>query len=311
MVTTRGELVPGRPRHYIRITPADPSDPHAMADPDTAMIRIANGGGEHPARNVVGGDFLTLVRLGLRDAQDPLIVDSLAVLDAAIKHELPQGPCWQRYNHDRYGQYANGAAFDGSGIGGAWPLLTGERGHYEISAGRDATPYIKALEKFSNCGGMLPEQVWFGEAPPGTSFQPGLPTGSAMPLCWAHAEYLCLVRSQADGVPFDRIGPVYERYVEQCSGSQIEMWSCAHRLAHIAAGKTLRIIAAEPGEIQWRASNGARGDVDLNETALGIWFADLPANELTSSTEIQFTMLCDGRDEDELHRVIIDPAVSE
>jgi glucoamylase len=305
MVTTRGELVPDRPRHYIRITPADPSNPHAMADPDTAMIRIANGGGEHPARNVVGGDFLTLVRLGLRDAQDPLIVDSLAVLDAAIKHELPQGPCWQRYNHDRYGQYADGAAFDGSGIGGAWPLLTGERGHYEISAGRDATPYIKALERFSNSGGMLPEQVWFGDAVPGTSFKPGAPTGSAMPLCWAHAEYLCLVRSQADGIPFDRIVPAYQRYVEQRTGSQIEMWSCAHRLARIPAGKTLRIIAPGPGEIQWSASNGTAGDNQLNKTSLGIWFTDLPTAELQESVEIVFALLCDGQEARSLHRVII------
>jgi hypothetical protein len=36
-----------------------------------------------------------------------------------------------------------------------------------------------------------------------------------MPLCWAHAEYLCLVRSRADGVPFDRVAPAYERYVNQ------------------------------------------------------------------------------------------------
>jgi glucoamylase len=305
MMTTRGELVTDRPRHYVRITPADPRNPHASAEPDTAMLRIANGGGEHPARNVVGGDFLAFVRLGLRDALDPLIVESLAVLDAVIKHDLPQGPCWQRYNHDCYGQYPNGAAFDGGGIGGTWPLLTGERGHYEISAGRDATPYIKALERFSNSGGMLPEQVWFGDAVAGTSFKPGAPTGSAMPLCWAHAEYLCLVRSQADGIPFDRIVPAYQRYVEHRTGSRIEMWSCAHRLARIPAGKTLRIIAPGPGEIQWSASNGTAGDSQLNKTSLGIWFTDLPTAELQESVEIVFALLCDGQEARSLHRVIV------
>ena len=84
-----GELVPGRPGHYVRITPADCENPYATAEPDTAVLRVANGGGEHPARNIVGGDFLSLVRLGLRDPHDPIIVDSLAVIDAVIKHDLP------------------------------------------------------------------------------------------------------------------------------------------------------------------------------------------------------------------------------
>ena len=144
------------------------------------MLRVANGGGEHPARNIVGGDFLSLVRLGLRDPHDPIIVDSLAVIDAVIKYDLPQGPCWQRYNHDGYGQHADGAAFDGAGVGGAWPLLTGERGHYELEAGRDPLPFIKTLERFANFGGMLPEQVWCRDEL--ARFKPGLPTGSAMPL---------------------------------------------------------------------------------------------------------------------------------
>ena len=162
-VTTRGELVPGTPRHFIRMTPANPNDPRAIAAPDTGMLQIANGGGLYPARNVVGGDFLQLVRLGLRDPHDPLILDSLAVIDAVIKFDLPQGPCWRRYNHDGYGQKADGGAFDGTGVGGCWPLLTGERGHYELAAGRDPLPFIKAMEGFSNAGGMLPEQVWFAD----------------------------------------------------------------------------------------------------------------------------------------------------
>ncbi len=60
-------------------TPADCHDPHKFAEPDTAILKIANGAGEHSARNVIGGEFLHLVRLGLRDPHDPIIVDSLAV----------------------------------------------------------------------------------------------------------------------------------------------------------------------------------------------------------------------------------------
>src|SRR5215475_12085001 len=101
-------------------------------------IPIANGGGVHPARNVVGGDFLHFVRFGIRSADDPIVRDSIDVIDQVIKHDLPQGPGWRRYNHDGYGQKDDGSAYDGTGVGRCWPILTGERGHYELAAGRDA-----------------------------------------------------------------------------------------------------------------------------------------------------------------------------
>src|SRR5439155_885984 len=40
-VTTEGELVAGRPRHYIRINPTDPSAPDPHADPITSWLRGA------------------------------------------------------------------------------------------------------------------------------------------------------------------------------------------------------------------------------------------------------------------------------
>ena len=73
-VTTGGELVAGIPRHYIRINPTDPDAPDPHADPNTTMLAVANGGGLHPARNIVGGDFLHLVRLGIRAANDPIVL---------------------------------------------------------------------------------------------------------------------------------------------------------------------------------------------------------------------------------------------
>ena len=151
-VTTQGELVQGIPRHYIRINPTDPIAPDPHADPNTTMIQVANGGGLHPARNVVGGDFLHLVRFGIRGANDPIVRDSIEVIDRVLKHDLPQGPGWRRYNHDGYGQKDDGSAFDGTGVGRCWPILTGERGHYELAAGRDPKPFITTMERFSEPG---------------------------------------------------------------------------------------------------------------------------------------------------------------
>ena len=90
---------------------------------------------EFEAREIIDAGFLELVRYGVRRADDPLIVDSLKVVDAVLKRDLPQGPGWLRYNWDGYGQRPDGGPFQGWGQGRVWPLLTGERAHYELAAG--------------------------------------------------------------------------------------------------------------------------------------------------------------------------------
>ena len=165
------------------------------------------------AREVIDAGFLELVRYGVRRADDPLIVDSLKVVDHVLKRETPKGPCWRRYNHDGYGQRKDGGAYEGTGQGRSWPLLTGERGHYELAAGRDAREYIKAMEQFASIGGMLPEQVWDEADLPAAGMVKGEPAGSAQPLVWAHSEYIRLLKFCRGwrGV-LDCIGAAKERY---------------------------------------------------------------------------------------------------
>ncbi len=290
-VTNAGELVPGKPRHYIRITPADPDRPDAIPDPDTAMIQIANGGGQHPARNIVSTEFLDLVRFGIRDPLDPIMVDSIAVIDAIIKRDLPQGPCWRRYNHDGYGQKADGSAFDGTGIGRSWPLLAGERGHYELAAGRDPMPFIRALERFANEGGMLPEQVWDEADIPDARMFRGIQAGSAMPLCWAHAEYLTLLRSRKDGKPFDLLPQVQERYARNKRTNRVEIWTFAYQTPRIRQGRDLRIITESPATIRWTFDGWKTAtDTSTQDTSIGCWFADLPAKQLPAGAAVIFTI---------------------
>ena len=290
-VTDCGELLPGKPRHYVRITPASPSSAGVMGDPNTATIPIANGGGDHPARNVVGGDFLQLVRLGIRAADDPLVVDSVAVIDHVLKRDLPQGPCWRRYNHDGYGQKDDGGAFDGTGVGRSWPILTGERGHYELAAGSDPKPFIAAMEKFANAGGMLPEQLWDAADLPDGRMKLGKPTGSAMPLCWAHAEYISLVRSAHDSVGFDRIEPVFQRYVAKRTKSPHEIWTFCHPIRQALPGKILRVAIAADAAITWSADGWTTvNHADAVEmSALKLWFADLTTKNCATGAVIEFT----------------------
>jgi len=296
LVTNQGELVPGKPRHYIRINPADPARPGVSSDPNTATLDVANGGGVHAARNVVSTDFLDLVRLGVRDANDPLIHDSVAVIDEVLKFDLPQGPCWRRYNHDGYGQKDDGSAFDGAGTGRCWPLLTGERGHYELARGADPMVFIRALEKFANEGGMLPEQVWDARDLPEARMARGQPTGSAMPLCWAHAEYLTLVRSRKDGNVFDCPAPVRERYAIGKTGSNIDIWTLAHQPPKIRAGKLLRIITATSATVRWSADGWkTANDSETRDSSLGCRYADLAVAKLAPGTKIDFTLRWEDR----------------
>jgi len=200
---------------------------------------------------VVDAGFLELVRYGVRRANDPLIVDSLKVIDHVLKVETPVGPCWRRYNHDGYGQRHDGGPYLGWGQGRAWPLLTGERAHYELAAGHDVAPYIKALEGFSSQGGMMPEQIWDAPDIPELNLKLGKFTGAAMPLVWAHAEYVKLLRSVTDGQVFDRISAVEQRYCQGKRGTPVEVFRLNRPIDHIVAGSKLRVLADDHFCLLW------------------------------------------------------------
>jgi glucoamylase len=289
-VTTVGSLDPEVARHYVRINP----NADGREDPNAGTLILANqppdGPYEYPAREIVDAGFLELVRYGIRDPHDPIVVDSLKVVDEVLKVQLPQGPAWCRYNHDGYGQRADGTSYKGWGVGRPWPLLTGERGHYELAAGRDARPFLRALQEFAVGIGLIPEQVWDRAAIPEKLLTPGGPTGAAIPLAWAHAEYIKLVRSIADGRVFDLIAPVRARYASRSVRDRVflEIWSLNRPVASIKRDCRLRVIAGAPFTIRWTSDDWQeQRDAASTATRLGVWFVDLPP---PSSTRLQFRL---------------------
>jgi len=258
-VTNNGVLDPDVKRHYMRIRPPECGEAYAHEGCGKETIHIANrppgSQTEFEAREIVDAGFLELVRYGVRKAGDPLMEDSLRVVDYVLKRELPQGPGWLRYNFDGYGERPDGGPFQGWGKGRVWPLLTGERAHYELAAGRDISELINTYERFATPGQMMPEQVWDETNLPGSSQRMGQPTGSAVPLVWAHAEYLKLLRSAVDGKVFDRIDTVYERYCtpegRQKVRNALEIYSQRRPVQRMAAGKTLRILDEKWFEVRW------------------------------------------------------------
>jgi glucoamylase len=279
-VTRQGSLVPGITEHYIRILPADPDDPCPPDDPDAGIVTIANTEPgtpwQFPAKDVVDAGFLELVRYGIRKAGTALMEDSLRVVDAVLKVEAPAGPCWRRYNNDGYGQRPDGSPFTDWGRGRAWPLLTGERGHYELAAGRDAKRHLKAMEGFASRGGMLPEQIWDADDVPGRDLFFGRPTGSAMPLMWAHAEYVKLLRSVHDGVVFDRLAAVADRYLSGRGRRDLEVWKFNRQARSVPAGGTLRIQGTAPFRLRWSLDDWTSStDSQSLTTALRIHYSDI------------------------------------
>lgn len=196
----------GTAGHYVRIAPPAGSEP-------TRRIVVANRGGEEvDVGELVGLEFLALVRYGLRPADDPKVVETVKVVDAVLRKELPGGPYFYRYQDDGYGEHDDGSPFDGSGVGRLWPLLAGERGHYAADAGADPASYLQAMVASRSLGGLIPEQVWDTDPIPTRRLFPGRPTGSACPLVWAHSELIKLHALHRTGAHADRLRSVAERY---------------------------------------------------------------------------------------------------
>jgi glucoamylase len=244
--------------------------------------------------NLISPDALALVRFGLRDANDPRILNTVRVIDALLCRRTKTGPTWYRYNNDGYGEHEDGSPFDGVGVGRGWPLLAGERAHYELARGRPeaAVHLLGVMRAQTSDGGMLPEQVWDGDDLPERELLNGRPSGSAMPLVWAHAEYVKLVRSLRDGVVFDMPDQPYERYVRQKITARHAIWSAANKTRVMRAGRTLRVQTTRAAMVHWSRDGWSTWHDTTARAAgtLGVWIADLDTSELSSGAAVDFTL---------------------
>jgi glucoamylase len=253
-------------------------------------IRNRGGGGVMPISELIGTDFLQLVRFGIRAPDDPWIQASVSVADALLKADTPCGPAWRRYTRDGYGEHEDGAPFDGTGIGRPWPLLTGERGHYELAAGRDPTPCLEAMSAMAGPGGMLPEQVWDAAPIAERRLYPGKPTGSAMPLAWAHAEFIKLAISRAIRRPVDRLESVWRRWGGRRPLAAAAVWTPNANVTRIRRGSALLVAVFKPARLHWGRDGWlAVADLETTDTGLGVHIVRLPAAALAGCGQIDFT----------------------
>ena len=285
--------------YYVRIAPPETAD---AASPLDGFVPIKNRPPQNSSQRaslMLSPDALALVRFGLRAPDDPRILGTIRAIDALLKADLPAGPCWRRYNGDGYGEHGDGRPFDGTGIGRPWPLLTGERAHYELAAGHraQAEALLAALEGFASDGHLIPEQVWDSEDIPERELFRGRPSGSAMPLAWAHAEHVKLLRSLADGRVFDMPPQPCQRYQIDGVGSRHGIWRLNHKCRRLPAGRILRVEVPAAASIHWSA-DGWRTvhDTPTQDSSFGIHFADLDTAEFATGGTVVFTIYWPAED---------------
>ena len=220
--TTTGPY--GSGDYFLRITKdANPNASTAYNIGDSGPAAIDQ-------RKVVDTSFLELVRLGVKRTNDPQILSTLAVTDAQLGVDTPNGRFWHRFDFDGYGEQKDGSQWNfgfpsnqtedwsqNVTIGRIWPIFAGERGEYEVAAGRGpaAAAHLAAMANAGNEGRMIPEQVWDQFPPSGSAgFPRGEATLSASPLAWSHAQLVRLAWSIDGGRPVERPRIVACRYTD-------------------------------------------------------------------------------------------------
>lgn len=266
-------------QHYVRLAPNPQTPPSAGL--------------------AIGVEFLELVRYGIRSPADPRILSSLKASDALLRADTPNGFAWRRYAGDNYGETDRGepwvpASVDNPAFHGRpWPLLTGERAFHALALGLHTLELVESIEGFAGPELMIPEQVWDGPAV--GELLPGVATGSASPLGWAHAEYLTLLAATAGGTLPDRVEPAVRRYQQSQVHEPPYVWSSGLQFRRFAAGRRVLVQLEGPGAVEWSGDGWAtRSQVPARDVRLGLWVAELPTTIMRPGAVMEWRELRDG-----------------
>ncbi|HLI61531.1 MAG TPA: glucodextranase DOMON-like domain-containing protein [Solirubrobacteraceae bacterium] len=305
-VTTNGPYISSSvPAYFLRLSKnADPNSP----DP----VNLGNGSITVDQRSLIDAGFLELVRLGILPASDPVVQQSLTVVDATIERRTPSGPGFYRYgtsakgSQDGYGDCYQPSSSSCSvigapwpptdtGTGHLWPVLDGERGEYEIAAGdaSRAGSMLTAMRRMTSGVGLEPEQVWedpnlapspYGSDPTTASigFVDGRPAGSASPLTWAQAQYARLALAIGSGHDLETPRITLQRYVTSGMPGSLPVTVSSPAAGAIVDSSYVRVSGTTtPGAtVAVEAAGPAGGTVPVSSTVAaagsGAWSVRLP-----------------------------------
>jgi glucoamylase len=112
-----------------------------------------------------------------------------------------------------------------------------------------------------------------------------------MPLVWAHAEHIKLLRSLRDGAVFDMPPQTLNRYVRNTPAPAPMVWRMTAKIDRVVAGRILRLEFLEQARIRWSTDQWTTtSDNDTVAAGLGLQFYDLPTADLTDQAVIRFTL---------------------
>ena len=118
-------------------------------------------------------------------------------------------------------------------------------------------------------GGLLPEQIWDANPVPWRNLEPGKPSGSAMPLAWAHSELIKLAITATTGQPVEMLKLVTDRYHATVPRSDRWFWRDAAPVQELPVGRTLVVEDTQPFTLHF-GFDGWTGVTELGSQTLGL-----------------------------------------
>jgi len=118
-------------------------------------------------------------------------------------------------------------------------------------------------------GGLIPEQVWDTDPIPERALFPGKPSGSAMPLVWAHAEFVKLLYASLRGRPLELLESVRARYYGRQAQADSWHWRSNAPFEALPPGRALLIEDHQPFLLHW-GTNGWQNPTDTPSRPLGL-----------------------------------------
>ena len=293
--------------YYQRLAPPDIIKNKAPSSLRTTEPNHPFGFRSRVAQEIVCVDALALVRYGLRHPQDPRILATLELIDKVLSVDLATGKGWRRYNSDGYGEHANGKPYNGTGEGHCWPLLAGERAHYELAAGNreGAEELCRTIGRQTSSCGMIPEQVWDGKDMPEHGLVNGRPSGSGMPLAWAHSEYVRLLCSLEKDCVWDRPEPLWERYVRDGVRSDLQIWTEGEPREWITQGCRLRLDLPFEALVSWQSDDYRGVEQPTTDSGMRVQTVTLDLRDLPAGAKISLSITAVETGKKERHKLVV------
>ena len=178
--------------------------------------------------------------------------------------------------------------------GRPWPLLTGERAHYELAAGR--TPSAERLLRID--GAVWPATAACCPSRSGTRRhsraravpRPAVRLGDAARLGARRIPQAAPLAAATGASSTCRRRPCERYLVQQTRLDRARSGASTTRCARCRPDRTLRIETLAPADRALeRATAGARGTTRARDSGLGVHYVDLPTARLQAGTRVEFT----------------------